>query len=213
MDQPDAPDQTDSPEQTDVPAAEAVDALIRFISRAERLESFPRSGWIACGVSEPESVAAHIHGVALIALWIADHHGGPVDVERVLRIALLHDVGEAMTTDLPWPVKRFVGADAIEAAETRATEAVLADAPASWRAAPASYRDQDCLEARIVKAADKIQMLAKALQYRSQRRGDVSRFWKVERNFKDYGIPLVRAVIDRLRQMWADDEWFDNGFD
>jgi hypothetical protein len=56
-------------------------------------------------------------------------------------------------------------------------------------------------------------MLCKSLQYRSQNRGDVERFWEVDRNFKDYGIPLVRDILDRLVDMHESGEWFENGFD
>jgi putative hydrolase of HD superfamily len=195
------------------PTRDLPDQLIRFVSRAERLESFPRSGWIACGVDQPESVAAHVHGVALIAMWIGDHVDDDVDTERLLRIALLHDIGEALMTDLPWPVKRFVDPEAVADGEARAADTVLEDAPAAWRASVRAYRELDSLEARIVKASDRIQMLCKSLQYRSQNRGDVERFWQVERNFEDYGIPLVRRVLDRLVEMHESGEWFENGFD
>lgn len=189
------------------------DQLIRFVSRAERLESFPRSGWIACGVDRPESVAAHVHGVALIAMWLGEHVDDDVDMLRLLRIALLHDISEAMMTDLPWPVKRFVDPDVVAEGESRAADTVLEDAPDSWRDAVRAYGDLDGIEARIVKAADRIQMLCKSLQYRSQNRGDVERFWEVDRNFKDYGIPLVRQILDRLVEMHDNGEWFENGFD
>ncbi|MGM0555674.1 MAG: HD domain-containing protein [Myxococcota bacterium] len=189
------------------------DQLIRLVSRAERLESFPRSGWIACGVDTPESVAAHVHGVAIIAMWLGENVDDDVDMLRLLRIALLHDIGEAMMTDLPWPVKRFVDPDAVAQGEARAADIVLEDTPDSWRDAVRAYGELDGIEARIVKAADRIQMLCKSLQYRSQNRGDVERFWEVERNFKDYDIPLVRRVLDRLVEMHDGGEWFENGFD
>jgi putative hydrolase of HD superfamily len=202
--------QTDDKRAADKRAA---DKLLRLVARTERLEGFPRTGWMVCGVQGPESVAAHAWETTIIAMWLADHIDEPVDAEKVLRTALLHDVGEAMLTDLPWPVKEFIGAEAIAEGEARAVDAVLADAPASWREAVATYERADALEARIVKAADRIQMLAKSLQYRSQQRGDVRRFWEGERNFDDFGIPLVRAVLDRLRQHWDDDDWYAAHFD
>lgn len=189
------------------------DDLLRLIARTERLESFPRSGWMVCGVQGPESVAAHVYETTLVAMWIADHVDQDVDVEKVLRVALLHDIGEALLTDLPWPVKKFIGTDAIADGEARAVDEVLADAPQAWREAVGAYEDVATLEARIVKAADRIQMLAKSLQYRSQQRGDVRRFWDESRNFEDYGIPLVRAVLDRLRKHWEQDDWYPAHYD
>ncbi|QDG53184.1 HD family hydrolase [Persicimonas caeni] len=189
------------------------DDLLRLVARTERLESFPRSGWVVCGVQGPESVAAHVYETTLIAMWLADRVEENVDTERVLRIALLHDIGETLLTDLPWPVKKFIGKDAIADGEARAVDEVLADAPQGWREAVSAYEDADTLEARIVKAADRIQMLAKSLQYRAQGRGDVQRFWEGTRNFEDYGIPLVRAVLDRLREHWDNDDWYPADYD
>lgn len=192
---------------------EKADDLLRLVARTERLESFPRTGWLVCGVQGPESVAAHVWETTIIAMWLADHVDESVDVERVLRMALVHDIGESMLTDLPWPVKRFIGAEPIADGEARAAGEVLADAPDSWREALGAYEAKDTLEARLVKAADRIQMLAKALQYRSQQRGDVRRFFSEERNFDDFGIPLVAAILERLRDHWEADDWYPAHFD
>lgn len=192
---------------------EKADELLRLIARTERLESFPRAGWVVCGVQGPESVAAHVWEMTIVAMWLADHIDEPVDTERVLRIALLHDIGEALLTDLPWPVKEFLGSDVVADGEARAVDQVLADAPDAWREAVGAYEAADSLEARLVKAADRIQMLAKSLQYRAQQRGDVRRFWSHGRNFDDFGIPLVAAIMQRLRQHWDDEDWYTAHYD
>ena len=187
--------------------------LLRLISRMERLESLPRTGWIVSGIPSPESIAAHVYMVSVTALWIADQIEEPVDKERVMRIALLHDAGEAMLTDLPWPVKRFVDPEVLHDAEERATQVIFEHSPESWTRAVSDYNAADCLEARIVKAADRIQMLAKALQYAAQGHGDTSRFWRTPRNFEDHGIPLVRATLDRLKAMHEAQSWWPADFD
>ena len=189
------------------------DALLRLLSRAERLEALPRTGWLVCGVQGAESVAAHTCMVALVALWIADHHDEPVDRAKLLHMALLHDLGEAMLTDLPWPVKRFVGEQALKEAEQRAGHAILADAPASWRAAFDACQDMTSLEARILKAADRLQLLAKALQYERQQRGDVARFWQPQAHREDFGLPQVAALFERLLEHHAQGTWYASDLD
>ena len=94
--------------------------LVAFIAEAERLEALPRTGWLVSGVNKPESIASHQYGVALIALWIADRVDRSIDVAKVMRIALLHDISEARLTDLPKPVKDFIGSSAVKEAEQRA---------------------------------------------------------------------------------------------
>lgn len=187
--------------------------LLRFVSRAGRLEALPRTGWLVAGVDRPESIAAHTYEVALVALWLADHVEADVDAEQVLRIALLHDVGEALLTDLPRPVKEFVGAEEVEEAEAEACRQILEPLGLGWEEAPEAYRDQETPEARIVKAADRLQMLAKSLTYDKQTRGDVERFWENAEVPGADEFPLVEAVYDRLRAHWEDGDWYASDLD
>ncbi len=190
-----------------------VDNLLRLLSRTDRLERFPRTGWLASGVQDPESVAAHSWEVAIVALWLADHVDEAVDAERVLRIAVLHDIGEAMLTDLPRPVKELVGPERVEEAEGAAVEAVLDGLGEDWSGAVEEYRARSTPEARLVKAADRIQMMAKSVSYDAQGRGDVSRFWSSRDAFDDFGFDLVGEIFDELRRRWEAGEWFEFGFD
>lgn len=189
-----------------------IESLLRLLSRTDRLERFPRTGWLASGVQQPESVAAHSWEVTVVALWLADHVEAEVDTERVLRIALLHDIGEAMLTDLPRPVKRLVGAGVVEEAEAEAADEILGDGGNRWPEAVEAYREQSTDEARLVKAADRIQMMAKALSYDAQDRGDVSRFWESRESFDDRGFPLVGEIFEALRERWEAGEWYDQDF-
>lgn len=189
------------------------DELLRMLSRAERLERMPRTGWLVAGVQQPESVAAHSWEVALVALWLADNVDQAVDPERVLRIALLHDIGEALLTDLPRPVKHLVGYEAVDRAESEAVETILGALGEGWTDPAEAYRRQEEPEARLVKAADRIQMMAKSLAYDSRQAGDVERFWTSRDGFDDYGFPLVGEVFDRLRDHWEAGDWYANDLD
>ncbi len=192
---------------------EQADALLKLVARAERLEALPRTGWKVCGVERPESIAAHSYGVTLIAMWLADHVDVELDTERVLRIALVHDLAEAMLTDLPRPVKEMLGASAWRDAEDQATAKLFASGLDSWRRAHDEYREADTTEAQLVKAADRIQMLVKALQYRAENRGRVNRFFENRQDLDDYGIPLLAAVYERLFEYVDEESWFAAGFD
>ena len=190
-----------------------IDQLLRLVARAERLEAFPRTGWQVCGVDRPESIASHSYVVALIALWLSDHVDSKVDTERVLRIALVHDLAEAMLTDLPRPVKQLLGKDCWRAAEDRATQRLFSHGLSHWEEAHEEYRTAQTIEARLVKAADRIQMLAKALQYNAEHRGRVERFFADRKAYDHYGIALVEEIFDRLFQWYEEDYWFPADFD
>ncbi len=191
--------------------SERADRLLRLLTRADRLESLPRTGWIVGGVQQPESIAAHLYGVALVSLWLCDVLEERVNTEEVLRIALLHDLGEALTTDLPRPVKRLLGKKLVDEAEEVAFASIAHDAGVPWLGSFDSYRLAETLEARIVKAADRIQMLAKAATYEKQGRGDVDRFF--DSPDPDYGIPIVAEILNRIRERRSQKDWFDADFD
>lgn len=176
------------------------DDLIRLLNHSEHLEAIPRSGWLFSGVTQPESVAAHTCHVALVAIWLSDAVGA--DTAKVARMALVHDIAEAVITDIPSPGKREI--DGIKRVEQRLGRQLL-DASPSLQSAHDEYALGTSLEARIVKAADAVQMVAKACQYHRQNRGDVSRFLR----YHATGIPLADAVIERLLQRSKSSDWSD----
>jgi putative hydrolases of HD superfamily len=84
-------------------------AILGFLDLAHivaRFKSVPRTGWLDRGV-EPlwaESVADHSFGVALFAWACAVQRraeGANLLPERVLKLALIHDLAEAEIGDLP----------------------------------------------------------------------------------------------------------------
>ena len=115
-----------------------------------------------------EDVAQHSYFTALYAMVLADlerEKGTKVDVERLLRMALLHDAEEARTGDIHHPFKHQDAAFA-EKLDTRALEwfeNLMGSLPPSLaheyiRLRRAS-RDTSLTEVNIVKAADKIEAL------------------------------------------------------
>ncbi len=179
-------------------ARSAVDLVQLF----DRLAALPRTGWLLRGVASPESIAEHSFGVCVVASLIVDDlraKGTTVDGEKVLRMALVHDIAEAFTGDIPMPAKSEELRVALAKAEETTLAGVLSPAQlALWKEAETAAS----LEARIVKAADKLQMLVKALTYEQQRRGDLGEFFVGARNRKHMDLDFAKdllAEIDALR--------------
>lgn len=178
----------------------AEDRIIDTLIRLDPLADLPRTGWLLRGVRPCESVADHSYGVALVTLLLTDAlraEGHEVDGERALRMALIHDAPEARTGDVPMPVKTPEAERALDELDAGLARELLPEGLfETWREAEAA----ESLEARIVKAADKLQMMIKAHLYERQHRGELDEFWSNPKNFRDMGIPLARRVYDRLRQ-------------
>ncbi len=85
-------------------SAHVAQALFGFAQFAAKLKSVPRTGWLDRGLDalRVESVADHSFGVALLA-WICAQQrqaqGAAIDPERVLKLAIIHDLAEVETGD------------------------------------------------------------------------------------------------------------------
>jgi len=176
----------------------AEDRIIDTVVRLDTLTDLPRTGWLLRGVRPCESIADHTFGVALTAMLLVDElraEGHAVDGERVLRMALVHDAPEAKTGDIPMPAKTAEAERALDEVEARLSRELLPDALfADWQEGERA----ETIEARIVKAADKLQMMIKALVYEKQQRGHLAEFWANPKNFRDMQLPLASRVYDRI---------------
>lgn len=186
------------PNDEKVTGATAAIALVQFL---DRLAALPRTGWLLRGVVDPESIAEHTYGVCVVATLLMDdlrQRGQTVDGEKVLRMALLHDAAEAFTGDIPMPAKTDELEVALENAEAILLARVLSPAQlALWKEAESGAT----LEARIVKAADKVQMLIKALTYEQQRRGRLDEFWQSTKNRRHMDLDFAREIFTELERL------------
>lgn len=189
-------------QRDDVPSAtHLADLLIELI----RLKSLPRTGWLLRGVRDVESLASHSFGVAWAAMLLADRaaaRGLPVNVERVLRMALLHDATEARTGDLPATIKKYFGKEALHAADARIAEEMFAPFGAAYLELWRDYEERVSLEARIVKAADKLDLLLQAREYERGGAAALAEFWDgAEADFAALGLAdLVGDLLAQLRR-------------
>ena len=72
-------------------------------------------------------MAEHSWRVALMAMLAADEFPG-VDIDRVVRMCLVHDIGEAVTGDIP----TFIKTDADRFVEGGEVDALIGALPEPW---------------------------------------------------------------------------------
>ncbi|NCB92689.1 MAG: HD domain-containing protein [Clostridia bacterium] len=73
-------------------------AFLDILSRAEKLKCNTRHSWTSSG--RHESVAEHSWCLALMAMLVGDEFP-ELDMDKVIRMCLIHDLGEAFTGDIP----------------------------------------------------------------------------------------------------------------
>lgn len=167
------------------------EVFARFLRVVGRMKSIPRTGWVDRGMpaEQVESVADHSFRVALLA-WIAAAGDPTLNRYKVLILALIHDLAEAITGDHPpYTPAEAVAVDGDERsaffnqrhlpdpdrtsakrlAEAAAIEEMTAGLPAALRAEIGDLwrelEERTTPEARFVKQADKLETYLQSLEY------------------------------------------------
>lgn len=133
-----------------------LNGIMEFMRDAERLKNVTRTSWTSEG--SRESVAEHSWRLSLLALALEDALPD-IDVGRLLRICIIHDLGEAIGGDISAVLQT-----APKAADERA-DLVRLLAPLPQRIQVRilglwdEYEAAATPEARIAKALDKIETI------------------------------------------------------
>ena len=165
--------------------------LLEALHTAEKLKDTTRHCYTSKG--RHESVAEHSWRIALMAFWLRDEFP-QADMDKVIRMCLIHDLGECFTGDIP----AFDKTAADEAAE----EALLS----RW---VDSLPEPVCTEAKIYKALDKMEAIV-------QHNESAIATWEPQEYALNltYGVeqsqfsPYMQALREAIRQ--ADDRMYQN---
>lgn len=132
------------------------DEYVRFLNAIEKLKCNTRHSWNSNG--RQESVAEHSWRLAVMAMLCRDEYPD-VDIDKVIKMCLIHDFGEAITGDVP----AFWKTDANEQEEERAVAALLTLLPSDTADELGSLFDEmaamETTEAKLYKALDNLEAL------------------------------------------------------
>jgi putative hydrolase of HD superfamily len=179
-----------------------VDRLVEFLFEVGMLKRTPRSGWQFLG-SGSESVAEHVFRVAMIAFVLARMED-EIDADRVLRLALVHDLPEARTGDLNYVNQKYVAADEARAADDLSAGLPFAD---ELRGLLAEYRAEATAESVVAHDADQLEMLL-SLKEQLDRGVQAAADWTpfvLKRLRTENGRALARSILEGESASW----WFD----
>jgi putative hydrolase of HD superfamily len=130
---------------------------IRFILEIDALKGVLRRTYLP-GADRPENSAEHSWHVAVMAVLLAEHANEPVDVARVVRMLLIHDVVEVDAGDTY--VYDTAGAEAKAEREVRAADRVFGllpeDQGRELRALWEEFEEGRTAEARFAAALDRL---------------------------------------------------------
>ena len=157
------------------------------------LKERTRHAWMKSG--RQESVAEHSWRMALMACFLRDQFPN-ADLTRVLLMALLHDIGEVFTGDIP----TFEKTDADRAREHELRDEWIDALPAPYAAEVRSlFTEMDAMEteeAKIVKALDRMEAVI------THNEGDPNTWLPLEYDLqRTYGVKeaVFTLVLKELR--------------
>jgi len=142
--------------------------ILKVFLTLQWAKELPRQGFIAMGFkrNEADSVAAHSFSTALLSYFLAKQlqkEGTKIDPEKVLKMGLVHDIGETIVGDVGTFVKGMAGG-VFKNIEEEGVKALVGDLDFKDEIINlvSEYNGRKSLEARIVKVADNLDALAQA---------------------------------------------------
>ena len=144
-------------------------AQFAFLNEADRLKSVLRATTL-CDGSRPENSGEHSWHLALYALTLADQAEPGVDITRVIRMLLLHDLVEIDVGDVPIHSQNGAAhaSAATMQAEQRAADRIFGllppDLARDFRALWDEFEAAETPDARFAKSLDRVQPVMANLQ-------------------------------------------------
>ena len=147
---------------------------VKFLNTIEKLKCNTRHSWNSNG--RQESVAEHSWRLAVMAMLCRDEYPD-ANIDKVIKMCLVHDFGEAITGDIP----AFFKTEADEAEEENAIDSLLGMLPDGIADGLgelfAEMNAMETTEARLYKALDNLEALV------SHNEADISTW--LPREYKD----------------------------
>ncbi|ODQ77747.1 hypothetical protein BABINDRAFT_163149 [Babjeviella inositovora NRRL Y-12698] len=188
----------------------AEDYALAFLQLVRLLKTQRRTGWLDHDITECESIADHMYRMGIISM-VADTATRTLDTDRCVKIALVHDIAEALVGDIT-PFDKHVGKEEKHERELMTIE-YLCELIQPYNAAYSrellelwlDYEEIRTDEARLVKDIDKFEMIQQAYEYEVQYGGtiDLDQFFNARASIKTVEIGrLCDRVLQRREKFW-----------
>ncbi len=183
-----------------------MDRVANFLFEMGMLKRTPRTGWQFLG-SGDESVAEHAFRTAMIAYALA-RLSADVDPDRVLKLALFHDLPEARTGDLNYMNQKYARVD-----EERAAADMVRGLPFGDELADVlgEFRAQATREAQLARDADNLEMLMALKEHHDVGNRNAQEWipFALKRLQTDVARDLAQRILEGDSSAW----WFEKNSD
>lgn len=181
-----------------------ISGILRFLRHAEHLKNTLRSGYTSEG--RQESVAEHTWRLCLMAMMFSREFPN-VNVERLFKMCIIHDLGEVIRGDIPAPEQ--VGIEAKAEQERDDLLQLLSPLPEAWKVEIEGlwddYEQAQSAEARLAKALDKLETILQHNQGKNPANFDYAFNLEYGKKYTSYDplIAAIREIIDKETTLHA----------
>lgn len=173
--------------------------FFKTVGKSKRLL---RSGWLREKVKDPESVAEHSFRVSVLAMVLSDKLGYGLDNNKLIKMAILHDLGEVITGDIVTERHDVIDIKKRDEKEKEEKEGIrqifdkigLGD---DYVKIFEEMIGRTTPEAKVFWQFDKLEMVLTALDYEQEQKKDLGEFFL---NASLYHIrePLIKKIFDEI---------------
>lgn len=171
--------------------------ILEFALTIGKLKKLKRTGWVRYGIPNSESVSEHIFRLAVLTMFLARRAG--VDPDKSLKIALIHDLGEATIGDIVTRRGRKILTGAKrkqKIVEGAALESILSLVDAKeYTALFDEYEEQKTKEAQFVYQLDKLEMAMQAYEYEKEHDVNLEEFFESARS-----VVKIKSLVRILEE-------------
>ena len=176
---------------------------IPFFHMIERLKTTKREGWRRFGISQGESIGDHMYRMAIITLLCPPSLSPKLDLGRCTRMALVHDMAEALVGDIT-PMDNVPKVEkSRREAETMdyICDGLLGKVGGGMQAEEIKkvwweYENDETLEAHFVHDVDKMELLLQMVEYERSAEGSL--------DLGEFSRVAARIQLPEIK-VWADD--------
>ena len=178
-----------------------ITGVVNLLYEVWILSKTPRSGFHFLG-SGQQSVAEHIHRV-LYAGFVLAMMEGKVNMEKVLKMCLFHDLAEARTSDLNYVHQKYI---------TRHEDKAFHDLAETLQFGPElleiihEYEERKTKESIIAKDADQIEWIVSLKEYMDV--GNTRAATWIPSAIKRLKTDSAKALAKKIMTTNSDEWWF-----
>ncbi len=185
-----------------------LDRIFSFMTEAVKVKKVNRTGWVRFGMKNPEHVGDHMFSAAVLSYLLARRLS--LDADKCLKMALTHDIHEAITGDIA--ARRGRETERKRMLERKDNMAIMSylGGRSEFLSLVKEFMAEKTKESRFVHEVDKLDYVVQLAHYSKYLSAEAVLEFLSSADKKIY-TPEVRYIYEKVRsQIYRERHWKDD---